>query len=214
MTLSMPVSSSRLRKVTPPAVAGRCRWVTIPPTRTRRPCSTRASRGDRHRAERVEAAPGRTAPGGSSGREAGGPHVGDQPARPSSMPGSVGASLPAMVPGSRSGRVLGGRAGRPQRLPPGQPEAGEGVRGGQRLQVRGGAGRPAGPGRAMSRYGPSPSARPRSARPARRRGCGPRTARAGPPARRAPSACGGSPGRAGPTGSAGAVPGSAWRRWR
>ena len=34
----MPVSSSRLRNVTPPAVAGRCRWVTAPPTSTRVPC--------------------------------------------------------------------------------------------------------------------------------------------------------------------------------
>ena len=34
--LSIPVSSSRLRKVTPPAVPGRCRWVTSPATRTRR----------------------------------------------------------------------------------------------------------------------------------------------------------------------------------
>ena len=30
--LVMPVSSSRLRKVTPSAVAGRCRWVTAPAT--------------------------------------------------------------------------------------------------------------------------------------------------------------------------------------
>jgi hypothetical protein len=38
--LSMPVSSSRLRKVMPPAVAGRCRWVTAPPTRIRVPSGT------------------------------------------------------------------------------------------------------------------------------------------------------------------------------
>ena len=33
-----PVSSSRLRKVTPIAVPGRCRVMTAPATRTRRPC--------------------------------------------------------------------------------------------------------------------------------------------------------------------------------
>ncbi len=41
--LSMPVSSSRLRKVTPLAVPGRWRWVMRPPTRTRVPCSIRSS---------------------------------------------------------------------------------------------------------------------------------------------------------------------------
>ena len=35
MTLIMPVSSSRFMKVMPEAVAGRCRWVTTPATRTR-----------------------------------------------------------------------------------------------------------------------------------------------------------------------------------
>ncbi len=39
-TLTIPLSSSRFRKVTPPAVAGRCRWVTAPPTSTRVPDST------------------------------------------------------------------------------------------------------------------------------------------------------------------------------
>ena len=39
----MPVSSSRLRKVTPSAVAGRCRWVTAPATSTRLPSGTCAS---------------------------------------------------------------------------------------------------------------------------------------------------------------------------
>ncbi len=38
-TLSSPVSSSTDRKVTPPAVPGRCRWVTTPATATRRPAS-------------------------------------------------------------------------------------------------------------------------------------------------------------------------------
>src|SRR5436189_253617 len=40
---SMPVSSSRLRNVMPPAVAGRWRWVTAPPTRMRVPSGTSAT---------------------------------------------------------------------------------------------------------------------------------------------------------------------------
>src|SRR5919199_80769 len=40
MTLSMPVSSSRLTKIVPLAVAGRWRWVTTPPTLTLRPDGT------------------------------------------------------------------------------------------------------------------------------------------------------------------------------
>ena len=42
-TFTMPVSSSRLMNVTPDAVAGRCRWVTAPATRTRSPSSTASS---------------------------------------------------------------------------------------------------------------------------------------------------------------------------
>ena len=40
MTFTSPVSSSRLRNVVPPAVAGRCRWVTTPATRTFAPSGT------------------------------------------------------------------------------------------------------------------------------------------------------------------------------
>ena len=39
MMLAMPVSSSSVRKTNPFAVPGRCRVMTMPATRTRRPCS-------------------------------------------------------------------------------------------------------------------------------------------------------------------------------
>ena len=42
-TLSIPNSSSRLMKVIPEAVAGRCRWVTIAATVIRVPSAARAA---------------------------------------------------------------------------------------------------------------------------------------------------------------------------
>ncbi len=52
----MPVSSSRFMKVTPCAVAGRCRWVTAPATRIRVPSGTdsRSAAGLTPRASRCD----------------------------------------------------------------------------------------------------------------------------------------------------------------
>ena len=44
ITLTIPVSSSMFRNVTPCAVAGRCRWVTAPAISTRVPSRTESSR--------------------------------------------------------------------------------------------------------------------------------------------------------------------------
>ena len=117
------------------------------------------------------------------------------------MPGSAGARTPTTVPGQTVGPLLRRGPGRPQRLPPGQAEAGERVGRGQRLQVGRGqrlAGRwrqPRGPGRACrgTARPRSRSAWIRSARssPMVRTSL---TGRAGPPARRCPTATGGTPG--------------------
>ena len=98
----MPVSSSRFMKVIPPAVAGRCRWVTMPPTSTRRPCSTRASFA-------IGTAPTWSS---RSRMNCAGWRSGESPVAQtsatsvstSSMPGNAGAFIPVAVPGSRPAR--------------------------------------------------------------------------------------------------------------
>ena len=45
---SMPVSSSRLRNVNPPAVPGRCRWRDVPGDGDTPPVQIPADAGDRH----------------------------------------------------------------------------------------------------------------------------------------------------------------------
>src|SRR4029450_13698112 len=87
-------------KVVPPAVAGRWRWVTTPPTSTLAPGGTAASPS-------AETAP---SPSSRSGGNCAGWLSPDSPvahrsAAPSStglIPGSRGASAPTAVPGSRS----------------------------------------------------------------------------------------------------------------
>ena len=134
ITLTMPVSSSRLRNVTPCAVAGRCRWVTAPATSTRVPSGTDSRRLAGTHAHLVERLP-QELDGMAVRRHAGGPDVG-------------GGQLEFGHAGQRRdvrrgpdagqpvGTLRGRRARRPQRLPPVDPEAPERARGGQRLGLR------------------------------------------------------------------------------
>ena len=212
----MPVSSSRLMNVIPPAVAGRCRWVTMPPTRTRRPCST--SRQPRRSAPRrpCRGAPRTNWAGWLSGRQAGGPDVGHHRPRPR----PCRAAPARAIAGGRAGQPVGPllrRRARPPTAPRAgvQAEAGERVGGGQRLQLRRWLRcRPGGPGRRMSRYGPSVarSSSMRSARssPIVRTSDSP-SRTTGPPS---PHSCGGSRVRSRPAGVTWAAPGRPWRRWR
>ena len=116
ITLSMPVSSSRLRKMTPDAVAGRCRWVTIPATSTRVPCSTSSRSCAVRTPQLVELLPGRTRWDTRRARSRW-PRCRRRSARCRSSPAARGASSPTVVPGQRAGPLPGRRPGRPERAP-------------------------------------------------------------------------------------------------
>ena len=135
VTLSIPVSSSRFTNVTPPAVAGRCRCVTIPPTRIRVPAFTPGSRS-------IGSAPTRS----SCGRmNCAGCASGDRPVAHTSatswstslIPGSIGASVAGHRARQAVRFVLRGRPGGPQRLTARKTETREGVGRGEGLQVSG-----------------------------------------------------------------------------
>ena len=74
-TLMRPVSSSRFTKSVPPAVAGRWRWVTTPPTSTRVARLDGGQPGGGDDAQAVEVLPDE-AGGVALGADAGGPQVG------------------------------------------------------------------------------------------------------------------------------------------
>ena len=86
----------------PPAVAGRCRWVTMPPTNTRRPCSIRGSAAIGTAPMRVRCSRANCAGWQSGARPVA--HTSATIRSTGSMPGSAGASMPVTVPGSRSAR--------------------------------------------------------------------------------------------------------------
>ena len=121
--------------MTPGAVAGRCRWVTAPPTSTRVPsgiCSRRDGGDHPQRVEVVAQELGRIA----VRRDAGGPHVGGGQFD-LAHPGQGGSAKRTLRrPAAGPARCVAAAPGRPQRLSPGDPETPQRTGGRQRLGLR------------------------------------------------------------------------------
>ena len=177
--LIIPVSSSRLMKMTPEAVAGRCRWVTMPGHQ--HPGAVLDRRAARRRAhpERVQPVTDELGRIGLR-RDAGGPDVGDgqlHVAHPRQRRrvqadawcrAGCPARSPAAAPAAHNARRRSGRRPSARRRWSGVQRAG----GGQRLGLRRGQGDRSGQ---LVEVGVPrrPAGRRRSARPARRRWCAP-----------------------------------------
>ena len=145
ITLTSPVSSSRLRKVIPLAVAGRCRCVTTPPTSTRGRAGPRTALRRRPRRAR-RAVRGRTGSGGCRG-DTPVAHTSATASSTAVIPGSGGASAPTTMPGSRSGRSWATAPAAHSASRRVSPKRAERPRGRQRLQLPVPSARSAGPGR-------------------------------------------------------------------
>ena len=186
MTLTTPVSSSRLMNTVPPAVDGRWRWVTI--ARHEHLAGRVASTSEAAGPRRVRRAIPAAARGGGCRWTRPSPRCRRLAESTSLISASLGATAPGTIPGNRSGRPPASAPAAhsadrrevvaPDRSDPVErAEAGEGVRRRQRLELRICSDRPDARDHRCSYTAPrrrsAPRARHRSRAPGRGRGAPP-----------------------------------------